>query len=161
MSGIFAVSNYKSHTMKTFITSMLIASMTIGSAFATVPNEKGKSAPSIIPATPVAATMSMQQLQEENTRLKAQLVAMENKLEEEKSMLQFRLTMQNMLASMDAQKLANKVEEEKSLAQFNFTMQKLLNQIELQRKAEMLEDTNAKANYNKVMGNMLLILNSK
>lgn len=122
--------------MKIVFTSMLLMIMAIAQA---MPNgndsldkgKKGKSATASNPTT-VVTPMSMQQLQEENTVLKIRLAELENKLEDEKSMLQYR-----------------------------YAMLKLITSIEENGKLEKMEDLRSQVNFSKMMSTTLFMINKE
>lgn len=107
--------------MKTLFTSLLLLAFTVGQAMnvAIDSSDKNKANTS---TTPASSTVSMQQLQEENARLKAQLVAVENKLEEERGTLQFKYTMHKMLSLLEQARVSDKMLDLESKASFNSLM---------------------------------------
>lgn len=70
------------------------------------------------PSAPAAA-LPLYQLQEENTLLKARLATLENKLEEEKSMLQYQLTMLGLVTKLEQTKNTEKMDDLQSQISFN------------------------------------------
>jgi hypothetical protein len=112
--------------MKIVFTSMLLMIMAIAQA---MPNgndslDNGKKAKSTTPSNPTTAvvTMSMQQLQEENAVLKMRLAEMENKLEDEKSMLQYKYAMLKLVTAFEGNGNMEKMEDLKSQVNFNKMM---------------------------------------
>ncbi len=74
--------------------------------------ENGKKARVSTPATtPTSSLMSMQQLQEENATLKARIAEMENRLENENSMLQYKLTMISVVNKLNESSKQEKIED--------------------------------------------------
>jgi len=86
--------------------------------------DNGKKSQVSTPVTPnvSTATMSMQQLQEENAMLRAKLFQLENRLEDEKGMLQYKLTMTKILSRIAELDRINKMEELKSQINFGKSM---------------------------------------
>lgn len=122
--------------MKIVFTSLLIMIMAIAQA---MPNgndsldngKKTKSSTTSIPTIAVPA-LSMQQLLEENAALKVRLVVIENKLEDEKALLQY-----------------------------NYTMLKLVSNIEGSKKSDKIEDMKSHLNFSNVMSNTLFLINKE
>lgn len=111
------------HTiMKIIFTSLLLMLLATTQAMPILKDslDNGKKSQVSTPVTPnvSTATMSMQQLQEENAMLKAKLVQLENRLEEEKGMLQYKLTMSNLMARVEQQNKLETMEELKSQVNF-------------------------------------------
>ncbi|HSK12883.1 MAG TPA: hypothetical protein VK907_06680 [Phnomibacter sp.] len=117
--------------MKIVFTSLLMMIMAMAQAMPVMTDslDNGKKSKGNASVPVSTATMSMQQLQEENATLKARLVALENQLEEEKGMLQYRYTMLN-----------------------------VVNQLEDRNKQEKLEDLRSQVNFSKLMSNTLLMV---
>jgi hypothetical protein len=109
----FAAEN---HTiMKIVFTSILVLFMTAIQAMPVDKDsiENGKKAQVSTPVTtPTSSSLlSMQQLQEENTILKARIAEMENRLENENSMLQYKLTMMTVVNKLNEISKQEKMEE--------------------------------------------------
>jgi hypothetical protein len=115
--------------MKTLFTSLLLLAFTVGQATNTAIDSTEKNKSNTSSTTPANSTVSIQQLQEENARLKAQLAAVENRMDEERGTLQF-----------------------------NYSMHKMLSVIEKVRVNEKMLDLESKANFNSLMGNTLILL---
>lgn len=106
----------KNHTfMKIVFTSMLVLIMTAIQAMPVDKDsiENGKKARVSTPATtPTSSSLlSMQQLQEENAILKARIAEMENRLENENSMLQYKLTMMTVVNKLNESSKQEKMED--------------------------------------------------
>jgi hypothetical protein len=86
--------------------------------------DNGKKAKSSTPAAPTTAVvaMSMQQLQEENAVLKMRYAEMENKLEDEKSMLHYKYAMLKLVTTFDDNGNQEKMEDLKSQVNFSKMM---------------------------------------
>jgi len=112
--------------MKTVITSMLVLFMTAIQAMPVDKDsaDKGKKAEVSNPTTtPVSSSLvSMQQLQQENAALKAQIFNMENKFENENSLLQYNLTMLNVMSKLNENGKLEMMEELQSQLGFTKTM---------------------------------------
>jgi hypothetical protein len=119
--------------MKVLFTSMLmmIFAFAQGNNLPTDSLEKGKKEQVTAPIHPASnpSIVTMEMLQQENAQLKARLVALENRFEEEKSMLQYKLTMLS-----------------------------LINRLEFDRKSENMEDLKSQVNFNQTMSNTLFML---
>lgn len=101
--------------MKIVFTSMLVLLIT---AIQAMPVEKdsvenGKKARVSTPATTpnTSSLVSMQQLQEENAKLKARIAEMENRLENENGMLQYKLTMMTVVNKLNDSSKQEKIED--------------------------------------------------
>jgi hypothetical protein len=122
--------------MKIVFTSMLVLVMTAIQAMPVDKDsvENGKKAqvstPVTTPAT--ASLVTMQQLQEENAALKMRISEMENRLENENSMLQYKLVMLNVISKLNE----------------NSTMEKL-------------EDLQSQVGFSKMMSNVLMIIRAR
>jgi hypothetical protein len=115
------------HTiMKIIFTSLLLMLFATTQAMPVLKDslDNGKKGQVSTPVTPnvSTATMSMQQLQEENAMLKAKLFQLENRLEDEKGMLQYKLTMTYVLSRIAELDRINKMEELKSQINFGKSM---------------------------------------
>jgi hypothetical protein len=101
--------------MKIVFTSMLVLIMTAIQAMPVDKDsiENGKKARVSTPATtPTSSSLlSMQQLQEENAILKARIAEMENRLENENSMLQYKLTMMTVVNKLNESSKQEKMED--------------------------------------------------
>lgn len=105
---------------------MLLMLMAIAQA---MPNgndslDNGKKGKSTTPssATTAVTSMSMQQLQEENNVLKMRLAELENKLEDEKSMLHYKYAMLKLVTTFDGNGNLEKMEDLKSQVNFSKMM---------------------------------------
>lgn len=127
---IFAAKNHTN--MKVLFTSMLLLTMIAIQAMpvendSTSPGKKGQATLISTPSNP--SMLSMQQLQDENAQLRAKVANLENVHENEKGVLNYKITMLGLFGRLDAEK-----------------------------KAERLSDLEAVLNYQKAMANALLLL---
>jgi uncharacterized membrane protein YdfJ with MMPL/SSD domain len=108
--------------MKAIITFMLLLTTVLVQAMPvyTDSTNPGKKSEISNPSNP--STVSMQQLQEENNQLKAKLVAMENKFEDERGLFNYKLTMLKLVSQLDDNKKVEKLEDLKSQMTFNQLM---------------------------------------
>lgn len=116
--------------MKIVITFVLLLFMTAIQAMPADKDsvEKGKKAQVSTPATaPGTSTLlTMQQLQEENANLKAQILEMENRLENENSMLQYKLVMLNIISKLNDSSKQEKMEDLQSRIGFSNMMSNIM-----------------------------------
>ena len=116
--------------MKIVITFVLLLFMTAIQAMPADKDsvEKGKKAQVSTPATaPGTSTLlTMQQLQEENANLKAQILEMENRLENENSMLQYKLVMLNIISKLNESSKQEKMEDLQSHIGFSNIMSNIM-----------------------------------
>ncbi len=116
--------------MKIVFTSVLVLMMTAMQAMPVDKDsvENGKKARVSAPATTPASTslVSMQQLQEENAALKNKIAEMENRLENENSLLQYRYVMLNVFSKLNDNKKMESLEELQSQVGFTTTMSNVL-----------------------------------
>jgi len=112
--------------MKSLFTSILLLALTVGQATNAAIDSSEKNKSNTSSATPANSTLSMQQLQEENARLKAQLVAVENNMDEVRGTLQFRYSMHKMLSLLEQARANEKMLDLESKANFNSLMGKTL-----------------------------------
>jgi hypothetical protein len=119
--------------MKILFTSMLMMIFALAQSMP-LPSDsldKGKKEQVVAPANPAPnpATVTMEMLQQENVQLKAKLAALENRFEEEKSILQYKLIMLS-----------------------------VINKLEFDRKLQTMEDLKSQVNFSQTMSNTLLML---
>lgn len=154
--------------MKTLFTSLLLLSMSMSQA-ATDPvdsSDKGKknnttTAKSEVVANPATPVLSAQQLQEENLKLKAMVFMLENRLEEEKGLLQFKYTMLNMLTKIEAERNNEKVSDLQSKLIFNQVMSNTLDRVKDEKFNEKVADLQSNVTFSQLMSNLLLLVNIK
>jgi predicted RNase H-like nuclease (RuvC/YqgF family) len=104
----------------------MLASVT---AFALPVEDKKTNKPATAGAAVVAETnpmISVSQLQQENTLLKTQLMALINENEELQSRLAFETTMRNMFTSLEVKKNQEKLEDLQATMQYNQLMSNML-----------------------------------
>nr|MCU0374365.1 hypothetical protein [Chitinophagaceae bacterium] len=148
--------------MKMLFTSLLLLSMTMSQA-ATNPvdsSDKGKknnntATKTEVVANPATPALSAQQLQEENLKLKALVFALENRLEEEKGMLQFNFTMLNMLSKIQEDRYHEKVTDLQSKLMFNQVMSNTLDRIKEEKHNEKVADLQSNITFSQLMSNLL------
>lgn len=91
--------------------------------------EKGKKEQTVTTINPVsnpANTVSVEALQQENAELKSRLVMLENMLQEEKSALQFKLTMVSLITKLENEKKLQTMEDLKSKLNYSENMANIL-----------------------------------
>lgn len=111
--------------MKIVFTSMLLMLLAIAQAmpYGNDSLDNGKKVKSTNPATATTAVaMSMQQLQEENAILKMRFAEMENKLEDEKSMLLYNYAMLKLVTAFEGNGNQDRMEDLKSQVNFGKMM---------------------------------------
>jgi len=147
---------------------LLLLSITMSQA-ATDPvdsSDKGKknntaTAKTEVVANPATPVLSAQQLQEENLKLKALLFALENRLEEEKGLLQFKYTMLNMLAKIEAERKNEQVSDLQSKLIFNQVMSNTLDRVKEEKHNEKVADLQSNVTFSQLMSNVLQLINVK
>jgi hypothetical protein len=107
--------------MKTLFTSMLLMTMMALQAMpvfndSTNPGKKKEVTSISTPSNP--STVSVQQLQDENALLRAKIASLENVFENEKGILNYKLTMQGLFNKLDEHQKVEKISDLR--AEFNF-----------------------------------------
>ena len=152
--------------MKTLFTSLLLLSMTMSQATNNPVDsaDKGKknnqtTTKTEVVANPATPALSAQQLQEENLKLKAMVFALENRLEEEKGMLQFKYTMLNMLSRLEEERYQERVNDLQSKLIFNQVMSNTLDRVKEEKHNEKVADLQSNITFSQLMGNLLQLVN--
>jgi hypothetical protein len=107
---------------------MLIFAIAQSMPLPSEPLDKGKKEQVVKPVNPAStpSIVTMEMLQQENAQLKAKLAALENRFEEEKSNLQYKLIMSSVIHKLEFDRKLQTMEDLKSQVNFNQTMSNTL-----------------------------------
>jgi hypothetical protein len=113
----------------------------------------------VLVSNPATPSLSIQQLQEENQKLKAMVFALENRLEEEKGMLQFKYTMLNTLTRLEQERYNESVNDLQSKLRFYQLMSNTLDRLKEEKHNEKVADLQSNITYSQLMSTLLQLVN--
>lgn len=152
--------------MKTLFTSLLLFLMTMSQAANNWVDSSDKdkknndnTSKTVLVSNPATPSLSIQQLQEENQKLKAMVFALENRLEEEKGMLQFKYTMLNTLTRLEQERYNESVNDLQSKLRFYQLMSNTLDRLKEEKHNEKVADLQSNITYSQLMSTLLQLVN--